>query len=221
MAVKLSVPRKFRRGVKSHDETASVQSGLKLLDLIEGIKPIEGTKLLDMGCGVKIAQALVERGSPQALYVGLDVYREMIEFMQRVLKGNDRYVFQAVEFHNEKYNSGGTKMADISGLPIAFQRFDLLTMFSVVTHLTPEDTRDMLLKLRQYAADDSALVFSTFVDPDQEEDFLDLVPEKPLFKASYRKAFLEDIIARTDWKIERYGPAINGVIMDYYVCSPA
>lgn len=219
--VALHVPRKFRRGQLGHDEAMSVNSGLQLLDLIGQRKPVEGAKMLDMGCGVKVAQALYERGSPQKLYVGLDVYKPMIRYMRNALSGNAKYRFKAVDFHNEKYNKDGVRMDEVDDFPVRRRDFDILTMFSVITHMVPDDARDVLKKLRAHAADDAVLIFSTFVSTEQEEDFVDLVPEKPLFKASYRKDFLETIIGECGWRIEEFHPIIKRVITNHYVCRPA
>lgn len=205
----------------SRDEAVSVRTGLELLDLIGVRKPIAGARILDLGCGVKIAQALVERGSPQGLYVGLDVYREMVEFMQSALSHDPRYRFEVVDFHNEKYNQTGVRMDEFDGLPIGPLEFDILTMFSVVTHMVPEDTRDALTILRKYAAPDAVLIFSAFVGKAQAEAFVDVIPEKPLFQASFRQDVLEGIIAETGWSIEEHGAPIENLIQDFYVCRPA
>jgi SAM-dependent methyltransferase len=218
--VALPVPREYRRGMLRRDERVSVSSGLKLLDLIDARKPIKDAKILDMGCGVKVAQALVERGSPQSLYIGVDVYREMIEYLQNALAEDSRYRFEVANFHNDKYNRDGVKMRDVDGLPIEPMEFDILTMFSVITHMLPEDAEDVLKKLRKHAAGDAVLIFSTFVSSEQQEEFVDVFPEKPLFKASFRKDYLESIIERAGWTVREFHPAIQKLINNFYVCAP-
>lgn len=220
---KLSVPREFRRGAGSKDEAESVQRGLRLLDIIAKRHPIEGASILDFGCGVKVAQALVERDSPQKFYAGVDVFADMVNFIKDALKDDPRYHFNVVNFKNDMYNPDGEDLTQATTLPIPDQKYDIMTMFSVVTHLNPDDTRGVLQLLRRYAHDDTTLIFSTFVRPDIEEDFIDEMADrnKPLYRAIYRKAFLEGIIADTGWDVRELNAPIRGAIAAHYVCKVA
>lgn len=176
--------------------------------------------MLDFGCGVKLAQALYERDSPQALYVGLDVHAAMIAEMTRLLAGDPRYVFALVPFRNAMYNPTGEPMRPDCALPVPPGGYDLLTMFSVVTHMAPDDAFAILSILRRHAAEGGRLVFTCFVNPAQAQDFIDSDPERPLLRALYRKAFMEDLIGRAGWTIESYGRPIKGVMQHHYICAP-
>ncbi|GIX13826.1 MAG: hypothetical protein KatS3mg118_1785 [Paracoccaceae bacterium] len=169
---------------------------------------------------MKLAQALYERDCPQAFYFGLDVHAEMIAELQRLLAGDPRFGFAVVPFRNAMYNPRGEPMRPDSELPVPGGGYDLLTMFSVVTHMTPEDAFAVFSILRRHAADQSRLVFSAFIDPDQAADWVDSEPGRPLLRAMFRKDFLEGIVARAGWRIERYGRPIPGVIQHHFVCSP-
>jgi SAM-dependent methyltransferase len=201
--IRLPVPIRFRRGSLREDPVKSLQSGLDLLDWVARIRPIEGARILDFGCGVKIAQALVQRGSPQALYAGLDVYAGMIDFLRGALGEDPKYAIHRVPFRNEMYNPGGEPMRADSVLPLGEARFDLLFLFSVITHMTPADSDAVLRILRRYALPDARLVFWAFADPDQTEDFVDGIPDRPLLHALYRRPFLEEIVAGAGWTIRR------------------
>jgi hypothetical protein len=48
-----------------------------------GLDDLGASDVLDFGCGVKFIQALVNCPQPVRRYVGVDVYREMIEFPPR------------------------------------------------------------------------------------------------------------------------------------------
>jgi SAM-dependent methyltransferase len=218
--VKFSVPEKFRRGSLRHDERTSVDSAIKLLDLINSYASIKDAKILDFGCGVKLVQGLIEKGNPQLKYTGVDVYEEMISYLVAncPYKG---FEFKVLNFYNEMYNNKKSqKMNEESNLPIDPDKFDIITMFSVVTHLNPEDTLATLKILRKYTHNKTKLIFSTFVDEDQKENFIDKVPEKPLLKAYYRKSFMEDLIANSGWSILSLNKPIPRLIQHYYVCQP-
>ncbi|MBU1211492.1 MAG: class I SAM-dependent methyltransferase [Alphaproteobacteria bacterium] len=219
--VKLSVPKKFRRGALRDDEAASLRSAFEIMKLVDAARPVAGARWLDFGCGVKMAQALCERDSPQALYAGLDVYTAMIDHMRKALAGDARYMFATVPFQNDMYNPKGDAMTPQSVLPLSGEPFDILTMFSVITHLAPHDTAAILEILRRYAAADGRLVFSCFVDAEQIKPFFDEVPDKPLLRARYRKSTMEDMIRAANWKIVEDVRAVPGVIQHRYVCAPA
>jgi hypothetical protein len=48
-----------------------------------GLDDLGASDVLDFGCGVKFTQAFVNCFQPVRRYVGVDVYREMIEFPPR------------------------------------------------------------------------------------------------------------------------------------------
>ena len=220
MNIKLSIPKQFRRGSLRDDERASIDSALRLLSAVDEIKPLEGARILDFGCGVKLVQALLESEYEFKRYVGVDVYRGMIEYLQSEVT-DDRFEFATLNFHNEMYNKSGTPMTAESQLPISDSSFEILTMFSVITHMVPDDVVATLKILRGYAAANSKLIFSTFIDFQQEQDFIDKIPNKPLLNAVYRKEFLDGLIRSSGWKIDSFNRPIPNVIQHHYVCSPS
>jgi SAM-dependent methyltransferase len=217
--VKFPVPERFRRGNLRKDERASVDSAHALLAIVDRIAGLAGSRILDFGCGVKLVQALLEREYRQRKYVGVDVYGEMIEYLRSHVT-DPRFEFAKLDFHNEMYNKQGERMTGASRLPIADDVFDIITMFSVITHMVPDDALATLKILRGYAAPASRLVFSTFIDPGQSQDFVDKVPDRPLLNAYYRKEFLDALVATAGWGIEAFHPPVEAVIQHHYVCRP-
>lgn len=186
------------------------------------VRPLENARILDFGCGVKIAQALYQQGSPQTLYVGLDVYAQMIDFLADGLRDDPKYRFHVVPFRNDMYNPDGEAMRPESDLPVGDERFDLLFLFSVITHMTPEDTRAVLHILRRYADADARLIFWAFADAEQDEDFRDEVPDRPLLRALYNRDYLERIVADSGWSVLQAVPTDTRLRRKVrYVCVPA
>lgn len=145
----------------------------------------------------------------------------MIDFLAQATQEDPRYLFQAVDFQNDMYNPDGRPLDGQKGLGLMPPGYDLLTMFSVVTHMTPQDTRSTLTALRQHAAADAVLIFSAFIDEDQTEDFVDTNPKHRLLYAYYRRDFLEAIVSETGWRIERFSDRIRGLVQSHYICRPA
>ncbi|MDZ7782909.1 MAG: class I SAM-dependent methyltransferase [Halioglobus sp.] len=52
--------------------------------------------VLDMGCGTKLVQAMLDRDLPVGRYVGLDVYSEMIDYLQANVD-DKRFTFHRLE----------------------------------------------------------------------------------------------------------------------------
>ena len=85
MSQSLHVPGVLRRGALRGKPEEYVQSGAALVRLLcarLGLADLGGTAVLDMGCGTKITEALQAGNLPIGRYVGIDVYREMIEHLR-------------------------------------------------------------------------------------------------------------------------------------------
>jgi SAM-dependent methyltransferase len=128
-----------------------------------GLADLGATKLLDIGCGCKFTQAILDRNLPIGRYVGIDVYAEMIEFLQSNVD-DPRFSFHHMNTHNEMYNQDGEPLTVDTKLPIAEEKFDLICLFSVFTHLTPRDYAAMLQVLRPYIKPEGRLFYTVFVN---------------------------------------------------------
>jgi len=156
----LKVPRQLRRGGRANDEEDSVNSGLGLIRLMcreLGVTDLGGKKMLDMGCGTKLVQAFLTYGLPLGGYVGVDVYREQVEFLNAKVQ-DPRFDFFHLDTHNEMYNPGGEPLSANTQLPVEEHSFDLIALFSVFTHLAPHDYVAMLEMLRRYIKPDGRLI---------------------------------------------------------------
>jgi SAM-dependent methyltransferase len=161
----LDVPSSLRRTGHS-DEAPWVRSATILLDLVArscGLSSLEGRSVLDVGCGTKMVKAILEQKVDIARYVGIDIDQNVISFLTSHVT-DPRFTFQHMDVHNDMYNEGGQPLTDLSELPVGGERFDIIWLFSVFTHLAPTDYRAMLRLLRPCANDDGWLVFSLFIN---------------------------------------------------------
>ena len=74
----IHVPEEFRRGGKKEHERESVASGISLLQLMckkLGIADLTGKDLLDMGCGNKFTQAILEAGGSRPAMESFKAFR--------------------------------------------------------------------------------------------------------------------------------------------------
>lgn len=161
----LNVPTELRRGHLKLHEIESVESGVELIAQMcgaLGLEDLGSSSVLDMGCGCKFAQAILDRNLPVGRYVGADVYAEMIDFL-KLNVDDPRFSFHHLNTHNEMYNPGGEALSENTQLPLGEDKFDIICLFSVFTHLAPHDYIAMLKMLRQYIKPDGRLFFSLFV----------------------------------------------------------
>jgi hypothetical protein len=88
---------------------------------------------------------------------------DLISFLQSHVD-DSRFEYFHLPARNARYNPDGTPLGEVGELPIAGRTFDLIVLLSVFTHLDPSDYRAMLVLLRQYAASDTVLFFSLYID---------------------------------------------------------
>ena len=164
MKKEIHAPMKFSRGVAQGNE--AMQSALWLLEYVcaqLGVDDLAHIEMLDFGCGVKFTEAFINCGLPIKRYVGVDVDGDMIKWLREVVD-DQRFEYNHLDAHNERYNPGGLPLSEDMDLPIDGRTFDLITLFSVFTHLRPDDYRTMLKLLRRYARPETRLIYSLYID---------------------------------------------------------
>jgi SAM-dependent methyltransferase len=170
---KLHVPADLRQGAWRGDEEKSVDSAVWLIrHMCEqlGLSDLGDSDVLDFGCGVKFTQAFVNRGIPVKRYVGVDVNSDMITFLREHVR-DPRFEYHHLDAHNALYNPKGQPFSEVIPLPIDGQRFDVICLFSVFTHLAPHDYHIMLKLLRRFAKPGGWLFFTLFIDERTEAGY--------------------------------------------------
>jgi SAM-dependent methyltransferase len=239
----------FRGGFRDDDEAIRYgASGIEHMCRVLGLDDLGDTEVLDVGCGFSFTLALINRSLPVGRYVGVDVNEEMVEF----LRGNvddPRFEYYRMDTHNEMYNPNGEPLEKTTMLPFGPRQFDLICLFSVFTHLAPEDYVNMLEMLRNYVKPDGRLFFSLYIDELTEaghglmdgivrrghrlghtagkvDTYVDLHPVTSLEWAVYSERFARELIEGTGWTVLSLSPPeadpSNGVafIQHHFVCVP-
>jgi SAM-dependent methyltransferase len=227
---KLVVPHHLQRS-RYKDQAVIQQSARELLAYMAvqiGYEDLRGLAVLDVGCGVKFTEAILNDGMPIGRYVGVDAYAPVVEFLRENVD-DPRFEFAHADFYNERYNPRGAKMTAGSRLPIPDEQFDIICLFSVFTHLDPHDYRVMLQMLRRYAKPDGRLFYTLNIDELTEgghglidafsrvygddvvgrtEDYRDFNPADPLRNALYTEAYARELIEGTGWSVVRLSPPV-------------
>jgi SAM-dependent methyltransferase len=228
---KLVVPTRFTRSAVV-DEEWSLASALWQIDFVceqLGVPDLSGIDLLDMGCGVKMSAAVLNEHVPIGSYTGIDVFGEMVDFLQREVD-DARFAYHHLDLHNELYNPDGEKLTAHTKLPVDEESFDLIWLFSVFTHLAPDDFAAMLRVLRRYVRPDGHLFFTLYINEETSgghgftdsmarrlrarpelmdrrrrpadeavPPFLDVSPDHPLRVALYSRELAEELVGDSGW----------------------
>ena len=222
--VVLVVPDKFNRNAPSVRALgAPADTGLSLIQYMcerIGIPDLEGLDVLDFGCGSRFADSIINRQVRLKTYVGVDVYQEMIDFLSSNV-ADSRLSFFHINARNPYYNQNGAPLTRDMLLPIGNKMFDIICMFSVITHQLPEDAAAIFATLRRYIRDQGSLFFSASLE---EGDFgyRENYPESPTNLSIYSPALLAKLLEMSGWRVlsiaQRHPRGLP--ILDSLLCVP-
>jgi SAM-dependent methyltransferase len=221
---RLDIPSEFQRNSPSVLALGVEHTGSMLIDrgnALLGWRDLSGKDLLDIGCGVRFTQTLINRDMPIGSYTGVDVDAPLIAYLTDHVKDN-RFAFHHWDIHNAMYHTAGEKLTAATRLPFARARkFDIVWLYSVITHSYPQDTGFLLRILRRHIKKGGALVFSAFID-DTIDTFDDRIKDQPLLNAFYNEKFLRRIVSQAGWRVDvRFDEWPDVVMQNLFVCRPA
>ena len=162
---RLEIPTRFDRSAHGSLERAAESARFLIRYVCDtvGLTDLGATELLDVGCGTKFSEAFLNDGFPIKRYVGVDVYGEMIEFLRQEVS-DPRFEYFHLDVRNELYNPDTPPMGPDTDLGVGPRVFDLIWLFSVFTHLNPDDFRSMLQVVRRYVRETGVLFFTVFLN---------------------------------------------------------
>jgi len=221
----IEFPREFDRNEPSVSALGTENTGQELIELATrraGRQDLADADILDVGCGVRFTQTIVNRKIPIGSYTGIEVCRPIVAYLKEAVESRDRrFRFAHWDVHNAMYNpEGELRLEELDALPIG-GTFELIWLFSVFTHLDERDAEAMLRLLRGHVRSRGKLLFSVFIDPDLE-GFEDRVPGSPLLKAYYGRRIMDRLVERAGWRVHAfYQRDFTKPIVDCYVCEPS
>ena len=219
----IEIPSQFNRNAPGVQALGVENTGSTLINYateLMGYSDLSEQDVLDMGCGVRFTQTIINRDIPIKSYTGIDVDEPLISYLTNTVQ-DTRFSFHYWHIYNEKYNTRGEKLTKGMKLPLPEDKtFDVIWMFSVITHNNPADTECLLYILRKYVRKDGSLLFSAFID-NSIDTFEDRVKDQPLITAYYNESFLRQIISKTGWQVKSaYDRRRDKAIMNHFVCTP-
>ena len=132
-----------------------------------GLRPDED--VLDVGCGIgRTAIPLTGYLSEEGSYRGFDISQEAIAWCTREITSRyPSFRFTYVDICNAAYNPEGTVRAAEFTFPYADDSFDLVFLYSIFTHLLPEDFERYCSEIARVLRHDGRCLASFFVLTDE------------------------------------------------------
>jgi SAM-dependent methyltransferase len=223
MLDRLVVPEILHRNAPPVVAAGYEQTGKLLINLATrsvDLDNLGNADVLDVGCGVRFTMTIINSKIPIKSYTGLEVDRPIVEFLQDNVEAYDkRFRFVHWNVHNQMYNPDGVDLAAYKELPVD-GAFDLIWLFSVFTHLEPNDSLLLLQLLRKQIRANGRLFFSAFID-DELDGFEDRNKDNPLMHAYYGRRYMQSLIEKAGWKMQSFHDKdLSNYIQHYIVCSP-
>lgn len=245
---RLEIPYEFRRGARGSRPEENLQSARALIALLcrsLGVPHLGATDMLDMGCGSKLVEVFLCDELPIRHYTGVDIEPGLIGFLRREVS-DPRFAFHCLDARNAMYNPDGEPFTEATRLPDGVGEFDLISLFSVFTHLDPADYVTMLRLLRRHVRPQGMLLYSLYINErtpgghglvDQMSAAIDRDParlrgrirhEVPDFVdagsgalrwALYSRSHALALLEGTGWQVESLNDP-EPYIQHYFVCRP-
>jgi len=198
---KISVPPAF---VRNHPSQTAVMAPDDAAEMLLGEmarktgKSLADSDVLDVGCGTRFAIGIHNRGIAIRHYTGIDIDERLIKWLQaNVVDKNLEFVHWPVK--NPVYNPNGVEMLQMSSMPTD-RVFDIISFFSVFTHLNPPDAKKMLELCRPRLKLDGRIFLTAFV-ADTVQEYEEGKPDQPSLVSIFGKQFFEQMIAEEGFRI--------------------
>lgn len=203
---KISVPPAYVRNHPS--QTAAMDpddaAAMLLMELAKKTgKKLPDIDLLDVGCGTRFAVGIYNGGIPIKSYTGIDIDERLIKWLKSNV-ADERMEFVHWPVRNPVYNPSGLEMREFPSLPIS-RVFDVISFFSVFTHLDPSDAKKMLEFCRPRLKLDGRVFLTAFVI-DELDGYEEGNPDRPSLVSRFGRRLFETIVSEEGFVIEASHP---------------
>lgn len=201
------------------DFIASGKRHLRLLSLHTQLAP--NHQVLDIGSGIgRTAIALTEFLGTSASYEGFDVTKKGVSWCtKKIHRDFPNFNFTYVDISNDLYNDFSTKASNYK-FPYGSDRFDIAYLFSVFTHMQPDEVLNYLKEIRRTLKPGGQCLATFFTYDAVENEKIKtnefdkafpfdmgnykLMSQKVVAaNVAYQKEFLYDMAQQSELKVEK------------------
>jgi len=165
----LAVPPLWKMFDGPRDKRLFLRNSLEVLELYKRYGGIRSdSKMLDIGSGLgRKTLALTGFIGPDGHYNGVDITREGIDWCNKNISSKyPNFQFTHLDVFNARYNRAATVAASEYRFSFADETFDLITAWSVFTHMLPADVRNYLRETCRMLKPNGRCMFSFYVMTD-------------------------------------------------------
>lgn len=165
-------PPKGRIFIGSGDFILQGKKQLEQLRRFTGLQPHHS--VLDVGCGIgRTAVALTGYLDAKGSYRGFDIVRSGVRWCSRKITPDfPHFKFTHVPVGNDLYTAGRNDAQDFR-FPYPNESFDIVFLFSVFTHMLPEEISNYLGEIRRTLRPNGRCLATFFLYNDDSEGALD------------------------------------------------
>ncbi len=169
--------------IGSGDFIAQGKHQLELLTRLTGLTP--ESSVLDVGSGIgRTAVALTGFLNKTGSYEGFDVVEKGVKWCnEKINLQFPNFNFMFVPLNNDLYNKAKGDAVSFT-FPYDDNRFDLVFLFSVFTHMRPAEVRNYLFEIQRVLKPGGKCLTTFFVFNAEEEKF---ISEKNSFRFPFKE----------------------------------
>lgn len=168
------------------------------------------SSLLDVGSGPgRLAIGITQRVGEIEKYRGVDVSEESVRWgKQHITPEHPSFQFVHIDVENRRYNPEGSGKDSGFGFPFADEEFDLITLYSVFTHMLTDGVRAYLKDFRRILKPEGRIYLTAFLEddvPDVEENpqgYLGREWKGDLHCVRYNREFFEKLLDENGFRMD-------------------
>lgn len=199
-------------GPNFQDDRFYLESARKEADrLVENLGLSKTSSLLDVGSGPgRLAIGVIQRVGEVEKFRGVDVAEESVRWGQHYITSeHPNFQFVHIDVENRRYNPGGTGKDSAFRFPFEDDEFDIITLYSVFTHMLTDGVRSYLEDFRRILRPDGRVYLTAFLEdgvPDVEENpqgYLGREWKGALHCVRYNREFFEKLLDESGFRLDK------------------
>lgn len=200
-------------GSNFQDDEFYLESARKEADrLTEHLGLSRESSLLDVGSGPgRLAIGIIQRVGELEKYRGVDVAEESVRWgRQNVTPEHPSFQFVHIDVENRRYNPEGSGKDSGFSFPFEDGEFDLITLYSVFTHMLTDGVRTYLKEFHRVLRPGGRSYLTAFVEdnvPEVEENpqgYLGREWKGALHCVRYEREFFERLLRESGFRLDGF-----------------
>jgi ubiquinone/menaquinone biosynthesis C-methylase UbiE len=143
----------------------------------------KASAVLDIGCGVgRLPIGILDKVGDIQSYRGIDIQSKSIQWCKlRIESSHPSFQFQLIDVRNRCYNPSGSPINGSFKLPFDAGSFDIIYLYSVFSHMMPDDVSIYLREFSRLLRPDGRVFLTAFL----EEGVPDAMENPPDYKMKW------------------------------------